>query len=59
VYSLRIRYDDATKVNKITDDIKAYFDSHPGVDRNLPYKASLSDLATYSVDISIMVGPQC
>lgn len=55
VYSLRIRYDDASKVNKITDDIRAFFESHPGVDHKLPYKAALSDLATYSVDISITV----
>ena len=55
VYSLRIRYDDATKVDKITADIKAFFDDHPGVDHKLPYKAALSDLGTYSVDISIMV----
>ena len=59
VYSLRIRYDDASKVDKITDDIRAFFESHPGVDHKLPYKAALSDLATYSVDISITVRPRC
>lgn len=59
VYCLRIRYDDATKVDKITDDIRAFFESHPGVDHKLPYKAALSDLATYSVDISITVRPRC
>ena len=46
-YSLRVRYDDASKVEKITDDIRAYFESHPGVDLKLPYKASLSDLSIY------------
>lgn len=55
VYDLRIRYDDSSKVDKITQDIKAFFESHPGVDHKLPYKASLKDLATYSVDISVMV----
>ena len=59
MYSLRVRYDDATKVDKITDDIRAFFESHPGVDHKLPYKAALSDLATYSVDISITVRPRC
>lgn len=58
-YSLRIRYDDASKVDKITDDIRAYFESHPGVDLKLPYKASLSDLSIYSVDISITVRELC
>lgn len=55
VYDLRIRYDDSSKVDKITQDIKAFFESHSGVDHKLPYKASLKDLATYSVDISVMV----
>lgn len=54
-YDLRIRYEDAAKIDKITSDIIAFFESHPGVDHKLPYKASLKDLAVYSVDISIMV----
>ena len=55
-YDLRIRYDDSSKVDKITSDIVGFFESHPGVDLKLPYKASLKDIATYSVDISIQVG---
>lgn len=55
-YDLRIRYEDSNKVDKITGDIVAFFESHPGVDLKLPYKATLKDIATYSVDISITVG---
>ena len=54
-YALRLRYSDFDKVDKITSDINAFFESHSGVDHKLPYKAALTDLATYSVDISITV----
>ncbi|KAL3155788.1 hypothetical protein ABBQ32_012803 [Trebouxia sp. C0010 RCD-2024] len=54
-YALRLRYSDFNKVDKIISDINAFLDSHPGVDSKLPHKAGLTDLATYSVDISIMV----
>ena len=54
-YALRLRYSDFDKVDKIISDINAFLTSHPGVDQKLPHKAGLTDLATYSVDLSIMV----
>lgn len=54
-YALRLRYSDFDKVDKIISDINAFLASHSGVDQKLPHKAGLTDLATYSVDISIMV----
>ena len=54
-YLLKLRYSDFAKVDKITSDINAFFQSHPGVDQRLPAKAALTDLASYSVDISITV----
>ena len=54
-YALRLRYSDFDKVDKIISDINAFLASHPGVDQKLPHKAGLTDLATYSVDLSIMV----
>ena len=54
-YKLRLRYNDFDKVDHITKDINDFFEQHPGVDQKLPHKAALTDLATYSVDLSITV----
>lgn len=54
-YALRLRYSDFNKVDKIINDINAFLESHTGVDHKLPHRARLTDLATYSVDISITV----
>lgn len=58
-YALRLRYSDFNKVDKIIDDINSFLDTHSGVDHKLPHKARLTDLATYSVDISITVSTAC
>lgn len=58
-YALRLRYSDFTKVDKIINDINAFLESHTGVDHKLPHRARLTDLATYSVDISITVSTAC
>lgn len=54
-YALRLRYSDFNKVDKIISNITAFLESHSGVDHKLPHKAELTDLATYGVDISIIV----
>ena len=54
-YKFGVRYEDASKVQKISADIKAWFDAHPGVDQKLPAKVSLADLAPYSLTLSVMV----
>ncbi|KAL0034807.1 hypothetical protein WJX77_008011 [Trebouxia sp. C0004] len=54
-FALRLRYSDFNKVDKIISNITAFLESHSGVDHKLPHKAELTDLATYSVDISIIV----
>ena len=58
-YALRLRYSDFDKVDKIINDINTFLDTHTGVDHKLPHKARLTDLATYSVDISITVSTAC
>lgn len=54
-YKFGIRYDDANKVQQIAKDLQAWFASHPGVDQKLPAKVSLSDLAPYSLTLSLTV----
>lgn len=58
-YALRLRYSDFNKVDKIINDINAFLESHSGVDHKLAHRARLTDLATYSVDISITVSTAC
>eukprot|EP00891_Asterochloris_glomerata_P003721 jgi/Astpho2/3721/Aster-04906 len=48
-----VRYDDLKKVPKITDEITAWFGSHPGVDTRFSYGARLASLGEYSVNISL------
>lgn len=50
-----VRYDDLKKVPKITDEITAWFGSHPGVDTRFSYGARLASLGEYSVNISLTV----
>ena len=58
-YALRLRYSDFNKVDRIINDINTFLGTHIGVDHKLPHKARLTDLATYSVDISITVSTAC
>ena len=54
-YKFGVRYEDADKVKKIAEDIKSWFNAHPGVDQKLPAKVSLADLGPYSLTLSVMV----
>ena len=52
---LALRYDDLEKVPAIIKDIKKYFVEHPGVNRSLPYGATLDGFSAWSVDLHLLV----
>lgn len=57
--SIGVRYEDLPKVKAITEDIKAFLDQHPGVDKKLPYGSGLGSLQDWSVQIGLMVSTTC
>jgi len=48
-----VRYEDASKIEKLTEDMKQMLADHPGVDKKQPFMVSLFEFGPSSLDIQL------
>lgn len=48
-----VRYEDATKIEKLTEQMKLMLSEHPGVDKKQPFMVSLYEFGHSSLDIQL------